>query len=76
MVVLFFYTNKVNFFIVCVWVFWLCVHLYTTCMPIALGGQKRVWDALDLELWMVMNLHVILGIEPGSSARTASVFDC
>lgn len=29
-----------------------------TCVPGACGGQKRAWDILELELWMVVSQHV------------------
>lgn len=35
--------------------------MYTTCMPGARGGQKRMSDPLELELQMVESHHVVLG---------------
>ena len=44
-----------------VWVFFLCIHLCTMCMPGACRGQKRVLDHLELELQRVVNHHVDAG---------------
>lgn len=41
-------------FILCMWLFCLREHLYTTCVPLACGGSK-VSNLLVLELQMVMN---------------------
>jgi hypothetical protein len=40
----------INSLILCVWRFCLKVWLWTTCMPGALGGQKRVLELRRLEL--------------------------
>ena len=37
----------------------------------ALREQKRASDLLELHLKTVVRHHVVLGIEPGSSARAA-----
>lgn len=36
------------------WVFSLCVHLYTMCVPDTFGGQKKGWLSWD---WMVVSHH-------------------
>ena len=47
----------------------------TMYMPGAYGGQKRVSDALELELQVVVSHEWVLGIIPGSFERTASAFN-
>jgi hypothetical protein len=42
-------------------------------MPDALGVQKRVLDAIELELQTVVNYHVGVVIKLGSSGKTGSV---
>lgn len=42
-------------------------------MSCARGGQKRVSDALEWELQGLRAAMRVLGIEPGSSGRVASV---
>ena len=54
--------------ILCMWMFCLHVYVYTMYVPYALRNQKRVLDPLELELQAFM---WVLGIEPGSSGRTA-----
>lgn len=44
----------------------------TTCVPGALGGQK-VTDPLGLELEVVVR---VLGTEPLSSVKAASILNC
>lgn len=41
-----------------------CLHecIHTMCMLSVQAGQKRAWDALELEFWMAVNHHV--GITP------------
>lgn len=36
-------------FIWCVWVFWLHVCMYTTCVPSSHGGQKRASGTIELD---------------------------
>lgn len=36
----------------------------TVFMPDTYRNQKRVWDLLELELWMVVSTTYVLGIEP------------
>ena len=36
------------------------------------AGHKRVLDPLELGLEVVVNHHVVLGTEPGSSGRKSS----
>lgn len=43
---------------VCVWLFCLCVHLCTTSMLGAHGGQKKASDPLELELLMAMSYDI------------------
>lgn len=38
--------------------------MYTTCAPGALGGQNRVTDPLELELWTVESRHVDQELQP------------
>lgn len=38
------------------------------CVPGAQEGRKKVPDALELELWIVVGRHVDAGTKPGSSA--------
>lgn len=47
-----------------------CLHecMCTTCMPDALGDQKRVLDPMELELLMVVNHPV------GAENRTQVLF--
>lgn len=40
------------------------------------GGQKRVLDALELELQTTVGYHVDTGNRLGSYGRTASAFNC
>ena len=48
------------------WCLSACLHvcMHTTCVPGALGVQKRVSGLLGLELQMVVRCHV--GVEPKS----------
>lgn len=46
------------------WIFFQNVCLYTTNVPGAFGGQRRVPDPLKLELYMVVCLHI--GSENGT----------
>ena len=41
----------------------------------AYGGQE-VLEPLEMELEAVMSCHVVLEMEPRSSARAASVLNC
>lgn len=49
--------------------FFFCVRLGTTRVPVAQGGQKRAADFPDQELQAVVSCH--LGAGPGSSGRVA-----
>lgn len=51
------------------------VCLGTTCMPSAHRSQKKVLDALELELGMVVRYHVAIGTEPWGSGRVASTLN-
>ena len=42
-----------------------CMYVHTACMPGACKGQEMALDALGLELQIVVNCHVILGINFG-----------
>lgn len=55
----------------------ICMHvcLGTTCMPSAHRSQKKVLDALELELGMVVRYHVAIGTEPWGSGRVASTLN-
>ena len=68
--VIVFFHLKIFIFILYVWLFCLIICGYTSCMPGALGSQKRVSDPLELELQMVV------GIESGSSGRAVIAFKC
>lgn len=58
-----------------VFIVYLYEYLYACtwfiCVSGALRGQKQVSDTLELELRMVVGLHMMLGTEPGSAERTA-----
>lgn len=41
---------------------YLHAHMFTPCTPGPCRSQKRAWDPLELELQMVMNHHVVLGL--------------
>ena len=47
----------------CIWMFCLCVCLYTLHTPDARRGPRRALDALELELQMVVS-HFVGGIQP------------
>lgn len=47
----------------------MCVHL---CIPAAIGAQKKVLDALELKVWMVVSHQVNGGVKPGPSGKAAS----
>lgn len=47
--------------------------LRTMCVLDTGRGQKRALDPLEVELWMVVNLCVVLETKSGSSARTTSI---
>lgn len=49
---------------------------YTYICILAYRGQDGATDPLGLELQMVVSVCVALRMEPRSSARTTSVFDC
>ena len=42
------------------------------CVPAVCVGQERVSDPHELEGHTLVSHHVVLGTEPGSSARTVS----
>lgn len=42
-------------------------------VPEADGDQKEVLDPRELEVYMVVSCHWVLGIKPTSSARATSV---
>lgn len=48
--------------------------MYSTYMP-AHGGQMRVSDALELELWVFVSRCGGLGTEPGSPTRAAGALN-
>ena len=48
-------------FILCLWMFWLHVNLYTMWVSDTHGDQKRMLDALELDLHMVVSHHVGAG---------------
>lgn len=39
-------------------------------------NKKRGLDLLKMEIWIVVSHQVVLGIEPRSSGRLTSVFNC
>lgn len=43
------------------WTSFVNVSMCNMCECGALRGQKKTWDSLDLELWMVMINHVDVG---------------
>lgn len=52
----------VYFLFMCrVFCLFLCVYVCTTCIPGTLGDQKRVLDPHELELQIVMSLHLNSG---------------
>lgn len=52
------------------------VCLGTMCMPSAHRSQKKVLDALELELGMVARYHHVgIGTEPWGSGRVASTLN-
>lgn len=54
----------------------ICMYIYQMCAG-TYQGQKRVLDLLELESQAVVNCLIwVLGIGPGSSARTASSLNC
>lgn len=62
----------IDFFLfLSVWAFYLSIHMCTTCMPDACGGQKRTLEPLDLELEFIAIMQV-LRTECGTSASTAN----
>lgn len=56
----------------CMWMFGLHVRVWTTCMPSACEGQKRVSGRLGLKLHMAVSHR----IEPECSVRAAGVLNC
>ena len=61
--------------ILCVWVYCL---MYVS-VPLSWNGygdQKRVVDPLELELWTIVSSFCVLGINPRSSVRAVSAFNC
>lgn len=69
----FFFFFKLTYFYVYVCLACVCICMWTTCMPGAQRGQKRVVNLLEVELRMVMSYHMGTGTEPNSSARAVSV---
>ena len=57
----------------CFYISLMCMNVLPAYMPGAPGVQKRVSDILELELLMVVSHVWVLGIEPRSSERAASV---
>lgn len=58
-------------FILCVWIFGLCIHLCTMCMPSAHRGQKRASGPSEQ---MAMTCIIGAKIDHWFSARAASAF--
>jgi hypothetical protein len=54
----------------------LCVCECIICVPGTCGSQKRVLDSLELELWVIVRYHVVLGTEPRSFARATNALNC
>lgn len=52
------------------------VGVHAMLTPDAHGGQKRVLEPLKLESGMASSCNLVLGAEPGSSARAVSVLNC
>jgi hypothetical protein len=53
-----------------------CIHVcMCTTLSSVLQVKKRASCPLDLELQMVISHHWVLGIKPGSSARTANALN-
>lgn len=48
-------------FILCIWVLPYIVCLPSMCVPAACESQKRVSNALELQLWIVVSHHVGVG---------------
>lgn len=59
------------FFSFSLWVLYLHVSLDTTYISDAHRGLKMTLDLLELELQMVVKVHMDAGIEPKSSGRIA-----
>lgn len=43
--------------------------MWATCVPGARGSPSDDPDPLELELYAFVSYHVVLGADPGSSAR-------
>lgn len=56
----------------------ICLHvlLCTTNMPMSPGVRRRYLNALELRSPVVMSCHLVLGTEPQTSARAASILTC
>lgn len=52
------------------------VCICTTCVPATHAIYKRVSKPLKLELFMFLNHHVVLGMEPASSERAICALSC
>jgi hypothetical protein len=50
-----------------------CFTCMYTCMPNTKGVQKRMLDTIDLELQLFVIQCVVMGTEPGSSTKAASL---
>lgn len=54
------------------WVFSLRLCEFTVCVAGVHGGQNRLLDPLELDLWMILSHHGVPGNWTESSGRTAS----
>lgn len=54
---------------------WVCLHvcLGTTCLADSCGGQKREWDSCEWSYRWLRIAMWLLGMEPGSCGRAASI---
>lgn len=63
------------FFILCVCVFCLYVCLCSMLLFGSPRGQKRAQDRLELELWVVVSLHLGAGNETGFPVRATNALN-
>lgn len=65
-----------NVFILCVLVFCLQVSICTCVYLLPLEFREECVPPLELELWMAMSLHVLIGTKLRSSGGAASALNC
>lgn len=54
-----------------------CLHVRvcTTCVSGTPGGQKKVYDLLELELWIAVSSLEVLGIDISCAVSPAPMID-